>query len=200
MENKNKTILDLAGGSGAWSAPYKEAGYDVRLITLPGYDVTVYHPPKNVYGILAAPPCTEFSKARTRAKEPRDLKKGMLIVKACLNIIWECRYNPQYQKDGALKFWAFENPYNAFLQYFLGRPSFIFHPWEFGDEYSKITALWGWFNLPKKIKKEYILSKNDKQNNMGKYKSILEITSSKQSDIRSVTPPGFAKAFFKANK
>ena len=28
-----KIILDLCGGSGAWSAPYKAAGYDVRLIT-----------------------------------------------------------------------------------------------------------------------------------------------------------------------
>ena len=30
-----KIILDLCGGTGAWSAPYKEAGYDVRLVTLP---------------------------------------------------------------------------------------------------------------------------------------------------------------------
>lgn len=35
MDNSNKIILDLCGGTGAWSRPYKEAGYDVRLITLP---------------------------------------------------------------------------------------------------------------------------------------------------------------------
>ena len=29
---KNKIILDLCGGTGAWSAPYKNHGYDVRLI------------------------------------------------------------------------------------------------------------------------------------------------------------------------
>ena len=45
MEKRNaviekKIILDLCGGTGAWSKPYKDAGYDVVLITLPRYDVT----------------------------------------------------------------------------------------------------------------------------------------------------------------
>lgn len=59
-DNSNKIILDLCGGTGSWSRPYKAAGYDVRVITLPEYDVRTYVPPDNVYGILAAPPCTEF--------------------------------------------------------------------------------------------------------------------------------------------
>jgi len=57
----NKIILDLCGGTGAWSKSYKDAGYDVRLITLPAYDVRTYIPPDNVYGILAAPPCTHLA-------------------------------------------------------------------------------------------------------------------------------------------
>lgn len=48
-------ILDLCGGTGAWSRPYKEAGYDVRIITPPGQDIKGYHPPRSVYGVLAAP-------------------------------------------------------------------------------------------------------------------------------------------------
>ena len=51
-----RIILDLCGGSGSWSRPYQEAGYDVRLITLPDYDVLDYEPPEGVHGILAAPP------------------------------------------------------------------------------------------------------------------------------------------------
>lgn len=35
----NKIILDLCGGTGAWSKPYKDAGYDVQVITLPTYDL-----------------------------------------------------------------------------------------------------------------------------------------------------------------
>lgn len=50
----NRVILDLCGGSGAWSAPYKKAGYDVHLVTLPDQDVRTYKVPDNVHGILAA--------------------------------------------------------------------------------------------------------------------------------------------------
>ena len=59
--NSDKIILDLCGGTGSWSRPYVEAGYDGRLITLPEIDVRDYMPPNNIYGILAAPPCTMFS-------------------------------------------------------------------------------------------------------------------------------------------
>ena len=67
MNNTNKIILDLCGGTGAWSAPYKEAGYDVRNITLPEYDVRNYKiPDEPIYGILAAPPCTHLAGSGAR--------------------------------------------------------------------------------------------------------------------------------------
>ena len=91
MENREKIILDLCGGSGAWSRPYKEAGYDVRLITLPDYDVRTYSPPDHVYGILAAPPCMEFSVLNCKAEpRPRNTDAGLSIVTACLRIIAMC--------------------------------------------------------------------------------------------------------------
>jgi len=146
----DKIILDLCGGTGAWSRPYAEAGYDVRVITLPEYDVQTYEPPENVYGILAAPPCEQFSFVRLTPKIPRDLNKGMELVIACLNIIWQCqiKYKNQHQKKPPLQFWALENPYCGSLKWFLGKPQFIFQPYEFGDNYKKITALWGDFNYP----------------------------------------------------
>ena len=102
MDNSNKIILDLCGGTGAWSRPYKEVGYDVRLITLPDNNVLTYTPPKGVYGILAAPPCTEFSLAKGGA--PRDFESGVEVMTACLQIIWQCRIHSK------LAFWALENP------------------------------------------------------------------------------------------
>ncbi len=68
MDNSDKIILDLCGGTGSWSRYYKAAGYDVRVITLPEYDVLTYVPPDNVYGILAAPPApsSQSSTARQR--------------------------------------------------------------------------------------------------------------------------------------
>lgn len=92
LTNERKIILDLCGGTGAWSKPYSDAGYDVRLITLPDHDVLTYTPLDNVYGILAAPPCTEFSFAKSNSKYPRDIRKGMEIVAACYKIIWEVQY------------------------------------------------------------------------------------------------------------
>jgi site-specific DNA-cytosine methylase len=207
--NKNKIILDLCGGTGAWSNPYKNAGYDVKVITLPEYNVkNIYFyrnieltikseidiiiPYSKIYGILAAPPCTMFSLARTTAKTPRNFKQGMEVVKICLHIIWNCRYKTK------LKFWAIENPM-GYLRQFLGKPIFTFDPCDFGDPYTKKTDLWGYFNIPKKnpikLSKENIA--RCKINNR-KLPSIIDIT--RNADRRAITPQGFAKAFYKANK
>jgi len=193
LKNKDKIILDLCGGTGAWSKPYKDAGYDVRLITLPENDVSCYIPPENVYGVLSAPPCTMFSFARTNAKTPRNLGDGMKTVIDCLSIVWRCQYKTkkEHQRKPPLKFWALENP-NAGLKWFLGRSVYRFQPYEFGDKYTKCTCLWGYFNEPKK--QIYF--------NMG-YKSIHheeDWTTRNRQEIRSITPPGFARAFYEANK
>lgn len=188
---KNKIILDLCGGTGAWSQPYKDAGYDVRLITLPDNDVKNYKPPKNVYGILAAPPCTMFSLARTTAKTPRDFKGAMEIVSACMKIIWNAR------TKGRLKFWALENP-TAYLRQFLGKPPMSFQPFEFGDRYKKRTDLWGYYNEPRK--KIVILTRKEIKDSKVNTRPLPKIKGLSVADRRAITPAGFAKAFFEANK
>jgi len=195
---EHKIILDLCGGTGAWSEPYRKAGYDVRLITLPEYDVREYNPPDEVYGILAAPPCTMFSFARTHPKKPRDLEEGMELIIACLNIIWKCQYNYKNpnQKKPPLKFWALENPYGM-LNWFLGHPILIFQPYEYGDEYSKKTCIWGYFNLPKKLDLWKSMQKLKKIRSIGDI--IYKDTENRQT-LRSITPPHFAQAFFEANR
>ena len=106
MDNSDKIILDLCGGTGAWSKPYKDNGYNVKVITLPNNDVKTYNPPDHVYGILAAPPCTEFSFARTNAKKPRRFELGMWVVEYCLKIIWDVQFylKKDTQKKPSLKF------------------------------------------------------------------------------------------------
>lgn len=198
---EGKIILDLCGGTGAWSRPYKEAGYDVRVITLPNHDISSYHPPEGVYGVLAAPPCTMFSMARTVAKSPRDMAGAMVVVEHCLRIIKEC------QQDGQrLKFWALENP-KARLRWFLGIPPLTFQPFEFGDPYSKKTDVWGNFNTELKRNPVQIDETQRKQSHLNSrelppipegYKRDSNMTT--RAIARSITPPGFALAFFKANK
>lgn len=234
-----KIILDLCGGTGSWAKPYKNNGWTVLTITLPFFDIlktgiggdsiTFWPPNKNgkshiapviiakedIYGILAAPPCTMFSFARTNAKRPRDLLEGMDCVRSCLEIIWSCMEIKQDTKKKTLplRFWALENPYHGFLKKFLGKPVFTFDPWEFGDGYQKRTALWGYFNEPKKnpipmtkeakakaktnshlhtlgIKFDYLKSKDIHPEHFGKFD---------RQTRRSITPQGFAQAFYEAN-
>jgi hypothetical protein len=189
----DKIILDLCGGTGAWSRPYEEAGYDVQLITLPEYDVRLYAPPEGVYGILAAPPCTEFSFAKHfhgKGEYTHDFLKGLEIVSACMRIILTAQP----------KFWVLENPAHGYLKRWLGEPAMVFDPWEYGDNWQKATALWGEFTHPPKFVKE-------------KPEGIVKFSMLKSREIypeyygilprqirRAITPPGFAKAFYEANK
>ena len=113
----------------------------MRNITLPDYDVREYEPPENVYGIFAAPPCTEFSVLNCKAEaRKRDEDAGMEIVNACLRIIEKCK--PVW--------WALENP-RGYLRKYLGKPRLTFQPWEYGDTWTKATDIWGEFETPRKL-------------------------------------------------
>lgn len=185
---KERIILDLCGGSGSWGAPYKEAGYDYRLITLPRADVRLYSPPRNVWGILAAPPCTEFSVAKTTGGKGRDFLTGLEVVSACMRIIltaWPT-------------WWALENPV-GYLSRWLGPPLFVFQPWEFGADYTKKTAIWGRFRPP--LKTESAPPPGAKgimdipaHELHPEYKGLLS-----RAGRRAITPAGFAQAFFEVN-
>lgn len=205
--NQDKIILDLCGGTGSWSKPYKDAGYDVRVISLPDNDVFTYEPPGGVYGILAAPTCTHFSLCRTNAKLRRNLERAMDLVKRCLEIIWQQQYvlSGEHSKLTTLKFWALENP-RGFLRYFLGNPPLEFSPYEFGDDYKKRTQIWGNFNIPAKTPIQCTARKFDQT----LLENLPELPEGfiynpgcgldKRQVRRSITPAGFAQAFFKANQ
>ena len=180
---KGRIILDLCGGTGAWSEPYKDAGYDVRLITHPDNDVRTYKPPHyDIYGILAAPPCTEFAGSGARwwkDKDPKLLDEALNAVAACMSII--VIYKP--------KFWCMENPVGRLVRY-IGKPVMYFNPCDYGDPWTKKTCLWGVFNKPVKNPVEPVK------------KSPIHYMppGPDRAKLRSIIPPGFAKEFFEANK
>lgn len=205
MKNNDKIILDLCGGTGAWSRPYAEAGYDVRVITRPhcdifDLDVSKYAEDEHIYGVLAAPPCTMFSMARTVAKTPRDLPGAMKIVFRCLEIIAECNYRKP------LNFWALENP-KARLRWFLGKPALHFNPYDYGDPIRKPTDIWGNFNTD--LKKNPV-ELTEEQWSKAKINSqplhklpeeyIIPAETNARAAARAMTPQGFARAFFNANR
>lgn len=203
----SKIILQLCADTGSDTQIYRENGYDVRLI---GKDIGVenYHPPKDVYGIIANPPCTNFSSVRTTPKTPRDEEEGMRLVKECQRIIAEA--NPT--------FWVIENPATGLLKKYLGEPRFTYQPWEFGSPWTKKTALWGKFNIPNKIYKNYeditkipelyIRSGRTKVNmvwlHKGAKKFIREFDCftniNSDMEFRSLCSQKFAQAFFNVNQ
>lgn len=203
LNNSNKIILDLCGGTGAWSDPYAKVGYDRRIITLPEYDVRYYKPPRRVYGVLAAPPCTDFAISGVRWWKIKDKERGLLealsIVAACLHII----------EDTHPRWWALENPVGRLPRY-IGKYSYTFQPYEYGDPWTKRTCIWGKHNIPVKTPVDPV----------GKWvggsasghKGIVDNPqflppdwvhrlppSADRATLRSITPLGFAKAFYEAN-
>lgn len=167
-----RLILDLCAGSGAWSEPYRQAGYPVERVTLPAGDVRIYVPPPEVWGVLAAPPCQEFSGAK---RGPRDFIAGMACVNACLRIVLQVR--PRW--------WALENPANGgHLTKFLGPPRDLWEPADFGDAWTKRTAVWGDFAIPRRG--PFVQPQG----------SAMDRPT---AAARALTPPGFARAFFEAN-
>jgi hypothetical protein len=204
QDNSKKIILDLCGGTGAWSKPYKDAGYDVRVITLPEYDVmdvdynemymAFNRHSRNVfdlridfadvYGIMAAPPCTEFAGSGARwwaNKDPLLLAESVEVVMACMRII-------DYSNPA---FWALENPVGR-LKNYIGSPRMYFNPCDYGDPYTKKTCLWGTFNEPEMNPVE--------PTEGSKLWRMYGGKSDHTKTMRSITPPGFAQAFFKANR
>lgn len=203
-----KIILHLCADIGS-DTRYFQLDNNFEVIKI-GKDIGVenYNPPKNVYGVIANPVCTQFSIARGFNKIG-DLKEGMFLVNHCLRIIEECNPN----------FWVIENPATGKLKDFLGNPKFVYQPWEFGSPWTKKTALWGKFNIPnkifskwedlEKIENLYIrgnrkkpslayLHKNDKYK-IKEWEWAYDLINDDMS-LRSMCSDGFAKAFYKANR
>jgi hypothetical protein len=194
-----KTILSLFDYSGRWSSPYKEEGYDVYQVDIKlGLDVLSLEswdlPFDKVYGVLAAPPCTDFAGSGAQYWKVKDedgrTEESLKLVDKVLSLV--DYYNPH--------FWCLENPVGRLptLRPAIGKP-WYFNPNEFAgwldDEsecYTKRTGLWGIFNKPEKRPKPVSAR--------GSWIMRLGGKSERTKELRSMTPLGFSRAFFDANK
>lgn len=178
---RSRVILSLCDGRGSWSQPYVDDGYEViRVDSLDGQDVRLLRlPGKPIHGILAAPPCTVFAASGNRwPRSDDDMREGLSVVDACLRIIVAAR--PAW--------WALENPVGKLVHY-LGPSRMTFQPNDYGDDYTKRTCLWGDFSTP--IKTPVPATAGSKMH--------LLSPGPERAALRSMTPPGFARAFFEAN-
>ena len=142
-----KNILHLCADTGSDTWPYHlDPEYNVIRI---GADIGVenYTPNIPIHGIYANPVCTEFSRARQgnlfggAAREAADPASALWMVEECKRIIEIA--NPVWH--------VIENPATGTLKDYLGKPDATYEPWHFGSPWTKRTALWGNFNMPKPL-------------------------------------------------
>ena len=109
-------FLNLCSGTGSVSRPFVENGWEVIEVDIdPRYgpthvaDLNEWDCPYETgfFDVIwASPDCTQYSRARTTAKEPRNLEKADRLVKRCLELI--SHLQPRV--------WFLENPDSGLLK------------------------------------------------------------------------------------
>jgi len=212
------TIISFCDISGEWSVPWVDQGYQVlRVDPQYGQSFTrevlihcscedarlLHYDPKlkgKVLGVMAAPPCTAFTKAAAWKWEgakkayPDDRERllaGLSIVDAIMRAI--TLYKPTW--------WCLENPAGRLSRY-IGKAQFHFHPKDYAwladnpaaDSWTKQTFLWGqgvnWAGL-QNLKRA--------RKSRGKFTDTIQ-PGPERANQRSKTFQGFARAFELANR
>lgn len=211
--NSEKVVLSLFDLSGEWSRPWEQAGYQVYRFDI--QDDSTYEDPEtgeerkigdvrnmsveffgdlfgdfdglDIHAILAACPCTDFAVSGARHFAAKDADgrtvSSVELVKQTLAAI-------EYFKPAV---WAVENPVGR-IEELTGLPPWrlSFDPNHLGDPYTKKTLIWGRFNSDLPIA-PVEPTEGSKMHRMYGGKSMAT------KNARSVTPEGFAYAFFQAN-
>lgn len=200
-----KTILDLCGGTGSWSKPYKDASYTTMIVDPTADDdginyigtvaeflvelMSLSSMLPRFQGVLMAPPCTQFSGSGARHWIKKDIEgatvhavdtvHNCLAVKDHLDPVW----------------WVLENPVGRLMRLVpeVGPVRLQFDPSDYGDPYSKRTQLFGEFNT--NLKKVPVSVAHER----GSSPIHRAAPGDDRSKFRSITPLGFANAFFEAN-
>lgn len=204
-----KIILHLCADIGSDSRFYDLDKENYQVIKI-GKEVGVenYHPNCSIYGIIANPVCTGFSTIHGFDREPL-CEDNNFLVGECLRIIKQA--NPI--------FWVIENPAKGRLREILGKPRAIYQPWHYGSPWSKQTALWGNFNMPKRVYTKWgdipdkldLWKRSDRdkpclaylhksaKNLIPEFEWAKDLIKS-DMDLRSMCCQHFAKLFYENNK
>jgi len=192
-KNFNRTIMSLFDASGEWAKPWQEAGYSVYTFDIQtGEDINDFGAEyllnegfgdMEIWGILAAPPCTDFASSGAQFWAKKDAKGQTEISN---ELVKQVLRTVEFLQP---KIWAMENPVGRIAKLNNLPPAHLtFDPNYYGDPYTKKTLLWGNFDndLPMAPVEPTEGSKIVKLSGKDKY-------------ARSLTPEGFAYAFFMAN-
>ena len=137
-------LLELFSGTGSIGKAFRAKGWDVFSVDLDEAsnptlvaDVLSLQPeqlPPIVDFIWASPPCTHYSRARTKAKTPRDLDGSDALVSKVLELVSHYRVG-----------YFMENPHSGLLKsraVVVGIPMQIVDYCRYGKPYRKRTSIW----------------------------------------------------------
>jgi ADP-Ribosyltransferase in polyvalent proteins/D-alanyl-D-alanine carboxypeptidase/Type III restriction enzyme, res subunit len=217
-DNSNKVIISLFDVSGNIAQPWKDAGYTVLQFDIKnkkdltklgkwmqevqthideGYDIE---------GILAQPPCTSFARISGAQwwKTQHDIPNESMVAKKYG--LWAAKeFDTPLEYANTLVsivklavaqanpgFYVMENPVGRIdQQNNLPKPALTFDPNVYGEPYTKKTQLWGEFNTA--LPTAHVEATEGSK--IHKLRGDIE----EDKAERSVTPTGFAYAFFMAN-
>ena len=200
-----QTVISLCDRTGVMVRPFAEAGHpclcldwqhSIRADRVEGnityrwadiHGVTAADLPENPCFVFAFPDCTHG--AGSGARDWR--KKGLVKVIQWLSLFEKCRQLCEWFRCPYL----IEQPVvDEVISRHWRPPDYRFHPWEYGDLWTKKTQLWtgGGFVMPTPIHADPPPGTTDKIHKMP--------PGPERADLRSETPPNFARAVFEANR
>jgi hypothetical protein len=225
-----KTLISLFDLTGRWASPYRLAGWNVIQVDIQaGLDIFTWNhlAVRRVDGVIAAPPCTDFSQAGSRHWKTKDAdgrtQFSVDLLERMLKIIDELDY------IHGLDFWVFENPIGRLRRMLVGdsRPGeprvyvplalrpftdekpYSFNPCDFAgraddveaESVTKKTLLWGRFNRDLKTDpREPIFYTTSTGKRLPPMWGKTGGSSQRTKNLRSATPLGFARSFYEANR
>lgn len=207
--NGDKVVLSFFDKTGAWSKPWRDAGYNVfqfdiqsgdgvETLGINTGDVTNFDldffndifasfDGMDIYCVLSATPCTDFANSGSRHFEGKDAAGttafSVQLARVALAAI-------EYFKPSI---WSMENP-SGRIERLVGLPPWTvsFDPCHFGEDYTKKTLLWGRMNGDMPVA-PCEPTEGSKMHRLYGGKSLAT------KNARSQTPEGFSYAFFMAN-
>lgn len=202
-----RTLLSLYDYTGNWALPFDENGWNVILWDIKHdcnfFDTFcdimdadadyfyefIFDNFGTIDAVIVAQPCTDFAVSGAKWFEKKD---GNGATDFSIKLVYQTLKIIDLIQPS---FWALENPISRIhnLVPALGKPRMYFDPCDFGDPYTKKTALYGQFNTNLKKNKVFPYQGSKMHKKYGG-------KSEKTKAARSVTPMGFAYAFYEANK
>jgi len=140
-------------------------------------------PPRIIFAFI---PCTDTAVSGARHFQSKGLE-------AIINTLELWRVVVEYCETTGAPY-MIENPVSTVSTYWR-KPDYTFDPWQYGDLYSKKTCLWtgNGFKMPQPI---HMREPEGVDHNYIHHQP----PGPERANIRSATPPGFAKAVWEANQ